>query len=180
MPSINVHQEYVKLNLLDGNKINLASIMAQSETESNFRQNLDLTLRLISYPKQELTLDGIETDRIDAGLLNLYYESSNIKHRSPFLAASFSTLIPGSGKIYSGRWTDGLIAFLFIGGTSFAAFRGFEKKGVESAYGWIMGSVSLGFYLGNIYGSAKAAKVFNSRQNAQYIEKVTDYYIDHF
>ena len=155
-------------------------MVAGLKPESNFRNNLDLTLRLISYPDNALNLNGIKTDKVDAGLLNLYYESSDIKHRSPFLAGTFSTLIPGMGKAYSGRWKDGLIALVFIGGTGFQAYRGFDKKGVKSVYGWIMGSLCVGFYMGNIYGSAKAAKVFNTHQHSIYVKKVTDYYIDHF
>lgn len=179
-PGIKIQQEYIKLNLLEGNKLNLVNMLGQLDTTSNLKNNLDLTLRLISCPEQVPNLNGIVTDRVDAGILNLYNQSAYLKHRSPFLAGTFSTLIPGMGKVYSGRWKDGLIAFLFVGATSFQAYRGFEKKGVKSAYGWIMGSISVGFYIGNIYGSARAAKIYNSHQNSMYVEEVTHYYIDHF
>ncbi len=175
-----IQHEYIKLNLLSENKLNLVSMLDRLGEENSLRNNLDLTLRLISYPDNSLSLEGIKTDRIDPGLLNLYYESSKIKHRSPFLAGAFSTVIPGMGKVYSGRLADGIIAFLFVGATSFGAYRGFEKKGVKSVYGWIWGGLSVGFYIGNIYGSAKAASIYNAQQNSMYVEKVTDYYIDHF
>jgi hypothetical protein len=84
------------------------------------------------------------------------------------------------GKVYSGRWKDGLVSLLFVGATGFQAYRGFSQKGSESIYGWIMGSLSVGFYIGNIFGSVKAAKIYNTNQNRIYSEKVTHYYIDHF
>lgn len=176
---IKVQQEYIKLNLLEGNTLNLTNMLGQLDTESSFRNNLDLTIRLISYPEHSLTLEGIDVNLVDAGLLSLYNESASIKHKSPFLAGTFSTLIPGMGKVYSGRWKDGLIAFLFVGATGFQAYRGFDKKGVKSVYGWIMGSISVGFYIGNIYGSVRTAKIYNSNQSSMYVEKVSHYYIGH-
>ena len=150
-PDLKIQQEYIKLNLLEGDNLNLANMLGELDMESSLRNNLDLTLRLISSPDQAPGLNGIVTDRVDLGLMSLYNQYADLKHRSPFLAASFSTLIPGMGKVYSGRWKDGLIAFLFISATSFQAYRGFEKKGAKSAYGWIMGGISAGFYIGNIY-----------------------------
>jgi hypothetical protein len=179
-PGLEVQKEYAKINILDGNKFNIASLLSNLERESSFRNNLDLTLRLISFPDNPLSLEGIKTDKVDENLLNFYYESSKINYKSSFLAGSLSTFIPGMGKVYSGRWKDGLISFLFIGTTAFQAYRGFEQKGIKSVYGWIMGSLSFCFYIGNIYGSAKAAKLYNSHQNSAYVEKVTHYYIDHF
>jgi hypothetical protein len=41
------------------------------------------------------------------------------------------------------------------------SYRGFSKKGVKSANGWIFGSLTVGFYFGNIFGSYKAAKNYN-------------------
>jgi hypothetical protein len=175
-----VQQEYVKLNLLDNNKPNLKTMLEGLDPESSFRNNLDLTLRIISIPEKPINLEGINTQRVDLGLLNLYYESSKIRYKSPFFAATLSTLVPGSGKVYCGRWKDGLMSVLFIGATGIQASRGFYKKGYKSIYGWIMGSMSLGFYIGNIYGSVKAAKNYNAHQNSIFIDKATHYYIDHF
>ena len=103
-----------------------------------------------------------------------------MKYKSRFLAGSLSAIIPGMGKVYSGRWKDGIISLLFVAGTGYQAYRAFNDKGIESVYGWIMGSLSLGFYIGNIYGSAKAARLYNTKQDQFYREKVTHYYIDHY
>jgi hypothetical protein len=179
-PTLNVQKEYARLNILDGNKTNIHSLIENLDAESDFRNNLDITLRMISASERQPTLEGIRIEKVDAGLLNLYYEASKLRHKSLFLAGTMSAIIPGTGKVYSGRWKDGLMSLIFVGTTAFQAYRGFEKKGVKSAYGWIMGGFSLGFYLGNIYGSTKSAKIYNTNQRSVYVEKVAHYYIDNF
>lgn len=85
----------------------------------------------------------------------------NLHYKKPGLAAAMSTLIPGAGKAYSGYWQDALFSFLFVSMSAWQAYRGFDKKGVESAYGWIYGGLSAGFYIGDIFGSYKAANKRN-------------------
>ncbi len=99
---------------------------------------------------------------------------------SPFLAATLSTLIPGAGKFYAKRWKDGLTSLLFVGLTAFQSYRGFHAKGTESVYGWVMGTFSAGFYIGNIYGSQKAAKDYNKHLNEHYRDHLVGFYLDRY
>ncbi len=99
---------------------------------------------------------------------------------SPFLAASLSAVLPGAGKFYTGRWIDGVSSLLFVGLTGFQAYRGFNRSGTNSVYGWIMGGLSFGFYFGNIYGSQKSARDHNQNLNENYKEKVVNFYINHY
>jgi hypothetical protein len=179
-PSLNVKKEFIKLSILSGEQTNLTNLLAELDPETDIRNNLDLTLRLINPTGHLPSLEGIRTEIVNPGLLNLYYESSQLKHKSIFLAGTMSAIIPGTGKLYTGRWKDGLMSLVFVGTSAFQAYRGFEKKGVKSVYGWIMGGLTLGFYFGNIYGSSKSAKNYNSNQRLMYVDKVTHYYIDSF
>ncbi len=86
-------------------------------------------------------------------------------YKSPFLAAAFSSIIPGSGKVYTGYWKDGIIALVFVAVNSWQAYRGFSTYGIENTHGWIFGGIATGFYLGNIYGSFKSAKRRNKKVN---------------
>ena len=105
----------------------------------------------------------------NAGILNTYYPDiyanaksiEGMKRKSPFLAASMSAVIPGSGKAYSEFWGDALMSFIFVTSNAWLSYRGFKKNGLESATGWIFGSISFGFYSGNIFGSARAARYRN-------------------
>ncbi len=96
------------------------------------------------------------------------------KYKSPFVSVALSSVIPGSGKVYSGAWKDGIVSFFFVATSAFQSYRGFEKKGVESAYGWIFGGMAAGFYLGNLFGSAKAAHKYNYNLKHNLKHKIED------
>ncbi len=104
----------------------------------------------------------------------VFKEYKNLPHRSAALAMTMSTIIPGTGKIYSGDWKDALFSMLLIGASGIQSYRGFEKNGTKSVYGWIFGGFSAGLYLGNIYGSFKSAKDFNHRHENELLKKATD------
>ncbi|MBE0663835.1 MAG: hypothetical protein IH597_15370 [Bacteroidales bacterium] len=91
-------------------------------------------------------------------------EAMSMKLKSPALSGILSGIIPGSGKIYTGEWQDGLTTFVFVGSTAWQSYRGFSKYGISSPYGWIMGAISAGFYAGNIYGSVKSANKYNTEK----------------
>jgi len=85
--------------------------------------------------------------------------------KNPGLALSLSALIPGLGKVYTKDWKDGLISFLFVATNAWQAYRGFSKDGIQSVYGWVFGTMAIGFYGSNLYGSWKSAADYNMRLN---------------
>ena len=97
--------------------------------------------------------------------VSIVKKAASIKYKKPAVSLMMSAVLPGSGKIYSGYWKDGLVSFLFVGISAWQSYRGFSRKGSRSAYGWIMGGISLSFYSGNIYGSVKAANKKNYEYN---------------
>jgi hypothetical protein len=101
-------------------------------------------------------------------------EANHAKRKSPPLAAIMSTVIPGTGKIYTGDWKDAIISMITIGFSGYQAYRGFKIKGTEKPMGWIFGSIATGFYLGNIYGSNKSAKRYNKRELKKVNQKIED------
>ena len=98
--------------------------------------------------------------------------TEDLNYKKPWISLGLSTVIPGLGKAYSGYWKDGLFSFLVIGISGWQAYRGFDKNGIKSVYGWIMGSLGAGFYIGNLYGSYKAANKKNHDIDHEIIEKV--------
>jgi len=107
-------------------------------------------------------------------LMNLSIETVNFSFKSPSMAAAMSAILPGSGKVYAGRWQDGLISFIFVGANAFQAYRGFSKYGKQSTYGWIFTGITLGFYSGNIYGAFKATKDYNKKAELKFINEAKD------
>ncbi len=96
---------------------------------------------------------------------NLTEKATQGPYKKPWLAGSLSLILPGAGKAYAGQWKDGLVSLIFTAGMAFQSYRGFTQQGIRGSKGWIYGGLGLGFYLGNVYGSAKAAKQFNTRKH---------------
>ena len=107
-------------------------------------------------------------------LIILAEETKDIKYKSPYLSAGLSVFVPGLGKAYSGYWKDGLFSLLFTGMAVWQTSRGFSKHGTSSAYGWIYGGIAAGFYLGNIYGSFKAASKHNETINHKFFHRLDE------
>ncbi len=101
---------------------------------------------------------GRESVREAAALIDRYQD---LPEKSPVLAGILSAVLPGSGYIYAEHYGDGITAFLvnglFIAGTAAAIHQ--ENYAVAG----IVGGVGVPFYLGNIYGSANAARKWNRR-----------------
>ena len=103
--------------------------------------------------------------------------SGHFPHRSPWLAALLSVVLPGAGRAYIGRWGDGVFSLVLVGAPAgFAAYE-FSRSGVSSVGGWILASVGGLFYLGDIYGSAIGAQIYNRQQEDMFAEKVKEAYL---
>lgn len=107
---------------------------------------------------QEIT--GDSTTR---ALKNLALKSLHLKRKSALAAGFMSAILPGSGKIYAGKTNDALYSLVLVGLIGWQAYEGFKKDGIHSTRGWIYGTIGSIFYLGNIYGSAIAVKIYNDK-----------------
>ncbi|RUA32162.1 MAG: hypothetical protein DSY77_12125 [Bacteroidetes bacterium] len=96
-----------------------------------------------------------------SGLIRLSKKAESFKPKKPWAAVLMSAVLPGSGKFYTGDFKDGIFSLLVVGGTAFQSYRGFNKDGASSTVGWVFAGLSTGFYAGNLYGSGKAAQVYN-------------------
>lgn len=95
-----------------------------------------------------------------------YYQSivtdiQTARYKSPYISLGLSAIVPGSGKMYSGYWRDGISSLMVIGLTAWQAYRGFTIYDNKNAYSWIFAGLSATFYISNLYGSFKAAGMKN-------------------
>lgn len=108
--------------------------------------------------------------------LTKYYDNSveglKLNYKKPWLAGTMSAIVPGLGKVYTGYYKDGIMAFLMTGVSAYQAYRGFKAKGAGSGIFIIYTGLTAGFYLGNIYGAVKSARQKNRRINDR-IDKKT-------
>lgn len=100
-----------------------------------------------------------------------------VKYKSPGVAFALSAVVPGAGRAYAGYWKDAIFSFVFVSLSAWQAYRGFEKKGVESAYGWIYAGVGTAFYIGDLFGSVKAVNKRNYLLNDELHNQVRDIFI---
>ena len=163
-------EEYLKTLLLNN------SLGKAKQFLSNKNNGLD-TFRSADYTFQAYLLQSNWADarklynenktlyaHKDNSYQSLLLRAENMPHKNPALATTLSAVVPGLGKVYADDWKDGAVAFLFVGSSALQSYWGFHEKGTRSVYGWIFGGLALGYYTGNVYGSYKAAKRFNYRQ----------------
>jgi tetratricopeptide (TPR) repeat protein len=101
-------------------------------------------------------------------------EYEKLPHKSPFLAGTFSAVLPGAGQIYTERYADGIMSFLFNGMFIWGAVESFQNG--QNVTGGILTFFELGWYSGNIYNAVNNAHKFNKRQKTDFIEKLKDKY----
>ncbi len=94
----------------------------------------------------------------------------DLSHRSPFLAGGLSAIIPGAGYAYCHRWGTAIASFL-VNGLLVWTFSDALKK---EQYGLasLTGFVGIGWYVGNIKGSTKATRKYNSHIRNDYIDNI--------
>ncbi len=121
-----------------------------------------------------------EDHRLANDYKNLASQAIVIPRKSPALAGLMSAFVPGAGRFYAKDWKDGLVSMLFVSTMAYQSYRGFNKNGVSSTRGWIYGGVSLGFYLGNIYGSVVSAKGYNKKTHQQIRNKIDNLFNSYY
>jgi tetratricopeptide (TPR) repeat protein len=164
-----VSKEYYGLKIITNRNENFLNDLALddklNEQDKVFLASTYLLLDLkIDQAREMLSVADRSGMNPLADLLNVTEEVSDFKFKSPVVSGLLSTILPGAGKFYTGSVGDGIISLAMIGSLAWQAYRGFDKNGVESASGWIFGSIGAGFYIGNIWGSAKAANKYNYQQ----------------
>lgn len=102
---------------------------------------------------------GGEFQPTDLRLIDPVYLSQPVElKKSPALAASFSTLIPGTGRMYAGRWFDGIMGlsqFLL-----YAAITNYAYQNDWEVLTAISGGITFVIYGGEIYGAYRTAKYY--------------------
>jgi TM2 domain-containing membrane protein YozV len=97
-----------------------------------------------------------------------YYrrELFNTDKKSPVTAALLSAILPGAGKIYTGNYGDGVMAFVSTGLFAYLSVYNIQHHHTAKAY--IFTTLGGLYYAANIYGAAASAQIYN----AQYLLNV--------
>lgn len=94
--------------------------------------------------------------------LNRFYDrKKNPEYKSELKAVLLSAVLPGAGKIYTGNYGDGITALIITSLLGYISYDNFNAG--HDLRGWIFAGLGTLFYSGNIYGSAAAVQIYNSR-----------------
>jgi len=171
---IDFASEYLKIIIGDGQYENAQKFIQNCKTlDSMTKAEFQLGILIMQhrwseakiFAGKQVDLPG-KTEKFHE-LIRISENGMNSNYKSPILAASLSALVPGSGKLYSGRWKDAIFSFIFVASSSWLSYKTIEDKGFK-VDGIIYGSVALGFYAANVYGSFKSAKSFNGKINKSF------------
>lgn len=131
---------------------------------------------LSNWEEAQQLVDQLNVNSLTKEVLEVALtKATALKLKKPGLAATLS-IVPGLGRVYTGNYIDAGLSVLTIGTFAWQAYTGFDKNGINSAYGWITGGVTAGFYLGNIYGSYRAAQLYNKQKLEEILYEVNRAY----
>ncbi|MCX7785382.1 MAG: membrane protein insertion efficiency factor YidD [candidate division WOR-3 bacterium] len=95
------------------------------------------------------------------------YNGSNIKHRNQAVSILMSSVIPGLGQIYCGRFGDGLYSFITVIGSGLIAHHYYRNDDSRIKFS-IFTFLTAYFWAGNVYGALISARDYNELQIRNY------------
>lgn len=169
-------REIGKIYFLNEDEISLNKIIVNKDNSLNDLLKLKIALRL-----SKNQIDGLENlltyEDEDFTVLNkFYYQRENPDYKSELAAGILSAIIPGSGKIYTEEFSDGITAFILTGIFSYLAYDNLKHE--HKFRGYLFIGIAAGFYLGNIYGSVASAQIFNAKVDFNFIQSLSDFLIN--
>jgi len=171
--------EYFKL-LVQKERYQETQTFLESNPFFNTDTNLKLSAKLLKKEWDEAYKFTVEENKpINKSLMEITMQGTTLKKKSPALGGLLSTILPGSGKVYAGRWKDGVISFLMTSSAAFVAVRGFNKN-PNNIYPWVMSTFSVVYYSGNIFGSIKAVQKHNKNKENELVNKTRGYILSDY
>jgi hypothetical protein len=132
--------------------------------QRNYKQYLQL--------RNKFTFSSYIMEAEEKRMDEYYGKLYQYKKKSPLLAGIYSAIIPGAGKIYAGKKSQGIGSFFPVLSLAALTWEAYNKGGVKSARFITFGSLFSLFYAGNIWGSVVAVKVKQRERNNFYDNKI--------
>jgi len=107
---------------------------------------------------------------IAENMIRSFQNVPNLTHRNPTLAGGMSAILPGAGYAYCQRWGTAMASFIINGLLIWTITDALKNE--QYGFASLTGFVGIGWYIGNIKGSVKTAKKYNSSVRDDYINSV--------
>jgi hypothetical protein len=164
---INSNLEQMKVHFLMNDYSGLREFYKKNFFDEDYSSGFGKKLFNFSYLRNNMELPEKEKflypfASSDKDKLTSFYDwKKDPPYKSPAIAGILSALVPGSGKIYTGDISDGVISFLVTGIFAFLAYDNFRAN--HDTRAWIFSGLTAFFYSGNVYGSIAAAQIYNAK-----------------
>jgi hypothetical protein len=150
------------------------------------KENRDVLLGFSYLDKDQLKVYSLREPSIEKGIeqlsqlpttgagfpeinnfLNDWQAKPEPDYKIPWLAGSMSAIIPGSGSMYTGRYTEGFYAFFMTALFAIATIEAIHQD--EKSLSLVLGSFTIAFYGGNIYTAINSAYKVNDQMDTEYL-----------
>ncbi len=172
----NAIREYIKNQFLNENDFYFYKLFSEREGYEwlEYFYTIKLAAKLRSLSDSEIEKDLIQVKDISSQLFLAEHivKMRSLEKKDPILAGILSAAIPGSGKIYTEKYSDGIASFILTGLFGFLASDNFSAG--HSSRGWLFSVIGSFLYAGNIYGSVISAQIFNSEQKEKFQNELFD------
>ncbi len=104
---------------------------------------------------------------------SLFLATADIHLKSPRLAKTLSTFLPGSGQIYAGNWFNGLNALIINGGLGYLAGDSIiEGNYADGILNYFM--LFLRYYRGNRHNAETLTLLYNEKYNKRTADSILE------
>ncbi len=101
-----------------------------------------------------------------------YSRLESRRYPSPALAGIMSAAVPGLGRIYAGKTAEGIAGFLYVGAMVLTTWDFYNRLGPRNGFFISSAAITGVFYIGNILGSATAARRTNIEFNYEMDQRI--------
>ena len=113
--------------------------------------------------------NDVEINLISKNLRNDFLRLQRSDRKSPFLAATFSAIVPGSGKLYIGSTRSFLITFVSLSLLGLQTWESYSRLGIKHPLTIINGGLFSLYYVTNIFGSYRETKTKKNTRRKQFL-----------
>lgn len=118
----------------------------------------------------------VDINLIPENLKRDFLRLQRADRKSPLLAATFSTIVPGTGKLYIGSARSFLITFVSLSILGLQTWESYSRFGVKHPLTIINGGLFSLYYVTNIFGSYRETKTKKNNRRKQYLIDASNHY----
>ncbi len=154
--------------------------IVEPDSEIQFQMKILLSMNYLFKKEWGLSHETLDTIRLQARNKKLVSairgysdEGMTLPRKNSIVAAMLSSIVPGLGKMYCGRYADGLNSLAYNGAVIWLARM--HVSNIDSSISLadvLICSTAVILYAGNIHGSYVAARVVNHENEDKLLNKI--------